>query len=63
MYVLAILTFIGAGLATITLALTLLTSESAPQQAAGAALAVAFVIIPYCVLSAVQRNALLRRKD
>ncbi len=63
MHTLAILTFIGAGIGTLFLLVALFGSSGAPQQAAGAAMAVAFVVIPYCVLSAVQRNALVRRKD
>ncbi len=63
MQILTVLTFIGAGIGTLFLLLALFGSSGAPQQATGAAMAVAFVVIPYCVLSAVQRNALLRRKD
>lgn len=44
----AIFTVIGAVLGFFTLVATLTSSNGAPQEAAGAAIAVAFVIIPYC---------------
>ena len=44
----------GAVLAGIELAFTYSKAESAPQQAAGAALALALAAIPYCVARALQ---------
>jgi hypothetical protein len=39
--------FFGAG-AALQLAITVSTAGSAPQQAAGAALAAAMAVVPYC---------------
>lgn len=43
-----ILVIIGSVLGTLTLLLTFAASESAPQEAAGAGLAIAMAAIPYC---------------
>lgn len=43
-----VVTFIGGIIGTFVLFSTLLM-ESAPQQGAGAAIAIAFVVIPYCM--------------
>lgn len=50
-----ILVIIGAFLGGFQLFETLLFAESAPQQAAGAALAVAWVALPYCFARAVDK--------
>ncbi|MBM3419278.1 MAG: hypothetical protein FJY17_10220 [Bacteroidetes bacterium] len=47
------ITLVGSGLGILTLIGTLLGASSAPQQAAGAALAVAFAVIPYCAARAI----------
>lgn len=47
-------TIIGAIAATAQLLETVLTAQGAPQQAAGSALAVAFVVIPYCLARSIQ---------
>jgi len=48
-----IITIIGAVLGTLTLLGTLFGSNGAPQEAAGAAIAVAFTVIPYCLARAI----------
>jgi microcompartment protein CcmK/EutM len=54
-----IITYIGAGLATLILFATFSSASGAPQEAAGAALALAVVAIPYCVTATLQRARLL----
>jgi hypothetical protein len=48
-----ILVIITSSLGAITLLLTLGSSESAPQEAAGAGLAIGMAAIPYCLARAV----------
>ncbi|MBK7096740.1 MAG: hypothetical protein IPH57_17375 [Saprospiraceae bacterium] len=48
-----IFTIIGAILGIVILFATLFDSTGAPQQAAGAAIAVAFAVIPYCIARAI----------
>ncbi len=48
-----IITIIGSGLGLLILIATLMGASGAPQEAAGAAIAVAFAVIPYCVARAV----------
>lgn len=48
-----ILTIVGVAVGIVVLLMTL-DSDSAPKQAAGAATAVAFVVIPYCLARAVE---------
>lgn len=55
-----ILTEIGAIIAVLLLALAF-AEPSAPRQAAGAALALCFVVIPYCLAGIFQRRAMLDR--
>lgn len=55
-----ILTGIGAVLAVLMLA-AVVPAGSAPQQAAGAAIALCLVAIPYCVAAVMQRREMLRR--
>ena len=47
-----IITIIGSAIGLLTLIATLLGSNGAPQEAAGAAIAVAFAVIPYCLARA-----------
>ena len=47
------ITIIGSVLGILTLLATLKGADSAPQQAAGAAIAVAFTVIPYCLARAI----------
>lgn len=54
------LTEIGAVIAALLLVVAFV-EPSAPRQAAGAALALCFVIIPYCVAATFQRRAILER--
>jgi hypothetical protein len=61
MAVFEVLTYVGAAFGFLFLLLGLTTSTGAPQEAAAAAMACAFVIIPYCVTSALQRAEMLRR--
>lgn len=44
----------GAALGGVELVNTMLYAESAPQRAAGAALGVAYAVVPYCLARAVQ---------
>lgn len=48
-------------IAALMLAGTMFGSSGAPQEAAGAAMAVALVVIPYCVLSMLQRRELIKQ--
>jgi hypothetical protein len=54
MVVLWILTILGELAGAATVIFDVLTADSAPKQAAGAAMAVSFVVIPYCVARAVE---------
>jgi predicted nucleic acid-binding Zn-ribbon protein len=49
-----VIAIIGAGVAIAELSITEFTAQSAPQQAAGAGLALAWAVIPYCLARAVQ---------
>jgi multisubunit Na+/H+ antiporter MnhE subunit len=48
-----VLSILGSILGAIILFFTLTTSKGAPQEAAGAAIALAFAILPYCLARAV----------
>lgn len=58
---LELLAILGVIVGGIVLLLTLAYASGAPQQAAGAAIAVAFAVIPYCLASLVQRYHLIRQ--
>lgn len=60
MRIFEILTYIGCVIGMLLLFSTF-AATGAPQEAAGAAMAVAFCVIPYCVTATLQRAALLRR--
>lgn len=62
MRALEILTFIGAVIGAFFLLATF-GANGAPQEAAGAALAIAFVAIPYCACATLQRRKLMSRLD
>lgn len=62
MKALEILTYIGAVIGALFLLMTF-GANGAPQEAAGAALAIAFVAIPYCVCATVQRRKLMSRLE
>ena len=47
-----IITIIGSAIGFLILITTLFGSTGAPQEAAGAAIAVAFSVIPYCLARA-----------
>lgn len=49
-----VVTALGAGLGALTLLATLAMSTGAPQQAAGAAIALAFAVIPYVFTRALE---------
>ena len=49
-----IFTIIGAVLGGAYFLITLLGATSAPQQAAGAGMALCFVVIPYCLARAIE---------
>jgi hypothetical protein len=50
-----IVTIISSIIALVELSFTTIAAQSAPQQAAGAALAVAWAAVPYCLARAVQQ--------
>jgi len=54
MKALHILTIIGCLCGGFTLVNTFITANGAPQEGAGAAIAVAFVVIPYCFVRAIE---------
>lgn len=54
-------TWLGAICAGFVLFITLTSSNGAPQEAAGCAMALAFVTIPYCVTSIAQRHEIITR--
>lgn len=56
-----VLTWLGAAGAFLISFGTLSSGAPAPQQAVAICLALSLVIIPYCVLSMIQRKALLKR--
>lgn len=56
-----ILTWVGATFAALLSFGTLSGGNPAPQQAVGLIFALSLVVIPYCVLSALQRKELMRR--
>jgi ABC-type spermidine/putrescine transport system permease subunit II len=60
MKVFEILTYIGAAIGLLMLFSTF-GASGAPQEAAGAAMAVAWVVIPYCVTSVLQRRKLIEQ--
>lgn len=55
------LTWIGAAIAFLMSLGILSGGAGAPQQAAGLIFALSSVIVPYCVLSSLQRKAMLKR--
>jgi hypothetical protein len=48
-----VLVILGCVVGTLILIDTFITADSAPKQGAGAALAVAFAVIPYCFVRAI----------
>lgn len=56
-----IIASIGVAISAIMLFLTLAASNGAPQEAAGAAIALCFVIIPYCLHGLVWRAEMLNK--
>ncbi|RZT56979.1 hypothetical protein EV283_1036 [Sphingomonas sp. BK036] len=52
-------TYVAAILAAVVLFATESTAAGAPQEAAGAALALGIAIIPYCISSTMQRADLI----
>ncbi len=57
--IMRVVTGIAAVLALLVLFATFSTATGAPQEAAGTALALAIIIIPYCVTAMMQRSALI----
>lgn len=51
-----VMAFLGAVLGGIILFLTMAGSRGAPQEAAGAAIAIAFAVIPYCIHGIIWRE-------
>ena len=54
-----ILTYVGSSLGMLFLMLTF-SAKGAPQEAAGAAIAVALAVIPYCITATLQRAEILK---
>lgn len=54
-------TYVAAILAALVLFVTESSATGAPQEAAGAALALGIAIIPYCISSTMQRADLIAR--
>ncbi len=48
-----IISLVGSGIGFLMLFATLSSSNGAPQEAAGAAISVAFAVIPYCIARAI----------
>lgn len=63
MRVFEILTYVGGAIGMILMGLVLTGANGAPQEAAGAAIAIAFVAIPYCVHGAMYRAAVVDDLD
>jgi hypothetical protein len=63
MRALEIITYAGAAIGALFLLMATFGANGAPQEAAGAALAIAFVAIPYCVCATVQRRNLISRLE
>lgn len=63
----AVIAFIGAAVGAYEFFTTLTSAASAPQQAAGAAMAIVYVVLPYCVfrvvsdLEGAKESALMRK--
>lgn len=47
---------LGSVIGLLTLAATFITANGAPQEASGAALAIAFAVIPYCLARTFSQN-------
>ena len=56
------ITFLGVLLGAFLLFMTFTSASGAPQQAAGAAMAMAVVVIPYCMTAMLQRAELLKKE-
>lgn len=63
MRIFEILTYIGGAAGLILMGLVLTGANGAPQEAAGAAMALAFVAIPYCIHGAMYRAAVVDDLD
>ena len=50
-----VVTIISSCIGGIILLFTLVSSSGAPQEAAGAAIAIAFTVIPYCIARAYEK--------
>jgi len=61
MKIMQVVTYIAAVIAALILLGIESAANGAPQEAAGAALALAVVAIPYCVTATIQRATLLNR--
>ena len=60
-HVFEILTFLGGLFGAFLLFMAFTSASGAPQQAAGAAMALACVVIPYCIAAMLQRSELLEQ--
>lgn len=65
MKLMTIVTYAAGALSLLMLLVAIFGSNGAPQEAAGAALALAVIAIPYCITATMQRAKLLadRRYD
>lgn len=62
MRVMKIITYVAAAIAALVLFATESAANGAPQEAAGAALSLAIIVIPYAVMATMQRAALIARR-
>lgn len=58
-----ILTWFGAGLATLMLLAAFGGGMSAPQQGATAGMSLGLIVIPYCIVGMLQRRESLKRTN
>jgi hypothetical protein len=59
-----VISILGSALGVLTLISTLKSATGAPQEAAGAAMAISFAVIPYCVARAVSEiQSNFKKKD
>jgi sugar phosphate permease len=58
-----ILTILGSALGALTALVGVMTAKGAPQEAAAAAVGLAFAVIPYCLARAVGELSAIKPKD
>lgn len=63
MKTMTVITYVAGVLSLLMLLAALFGSNGAPQEAAGAAIALAIIAIPYCITATMQRAKLLASKS